>query len=298
MPLFDGYVVVDWSAKVDRKPGKNSVWIAACDSGETLEVDNLVTRWEAMICVERLLRKATAACRRLLCGFDFSFGYPEGTARVLTGRNDWAAVWSLIAKVIKDRPDNWNNRFDAAAELNRLFERIDSTGPFWGNQLKRDVPDLPRKKPQAGWGVDRPRRFAESEVPKAQEVWKLVGNGQVGGQALTGIAALGRLRHLDDVDVQVWPFETLGDGRSHVLAEIYPSLINHCPMDGIDTKDERQVRGVAATLRELDRTGELGQYLRAPLNMPARVRREEGAILGMHDPNGFEAARQRVRPCC
>lgn len=297
MPLFDGYVVVDWSAKVDRKAGKNSVWIAACDSDETLEVKNLVTRWEAMICIERLLRKATAAYRRLLCGFDFSFGYPEGTARVLTGRNDWAAVWSLIAKVIKDRPDNWNNRFDAAAELNRLFERIEGTGPFWGNQLKRDVPDLSRKKPQAGWGVDQPRRLAEREVPKAQEVWKLVGNGQVGGQALTGIAALERLRGLDDVDVRVWPFETFDEGqRSHVLAEIYPSMIKCCPKHRV--KDEGQVCAVATTLQELDKTGDLRHYLHAPRDMPPRVRHEEGAILGMHDPQGFEAARQRVRPCC
>ena len=97
---------------------------------------------------------------------------------------------------------------------------------------------------------------------------------------------------------QIWPFETLDEGCAHVLAEIYPSLINPCPMNGIHTKDERQVRAVAAALQQLDMTGELEQYLRAPLNMPARVRREEGAILGMHDPEGFEAARLRAKPCC
>lgn len=124
--------------------------------------------------------------------------------------------------------------------------------------------------------------------------------GNVGGQALTGIARLQELRLRLRHNVRVWPFQTLGACGIHVLAEIYPSLINPCPMDGIDTRDERQVRAVASALRELDMTGELRQYLRAPCDMdiPDRVRREEGAILGMHDRDGFEAARQRVRPCC
>lgn len=128
-------------------------------------------------------------------------------------------------------------------------------------------------------------------------MWKLYGRGSVGSQALTGIPALQRIRRR--TGSQIWPFETLGDGRSHVLAEIYPSLIEDCPNAYEHrVKDARQVSDVAAAFQELDRTGELAQHLRVPRNMPDRVCREEGAILRMQDPEGFQAAARRVVPCC
>ena len=119
-------------------------------------------------------------------------------------------------------------------------------------------------------------------------MWKLFYPGNVVGQALTGIAAPEGLRRRNDADVQIWPFETLGEGGSHLLAEIYPPLIDPCPGD--EVLDARQVRAVAVALRELDRLGELKRRLRAPSGMPARVISEEGLILGMQDPSGFQAA--------
>ena len=173
------------------------------------------------------MTEATAEGHRLLCGFDFAFGSPESTVRMLTGRDSWEAVWAQIALVIQDDPNNRNNRFEAAPQLNRLSP---GDGPFWGRPQGHHIPGLPRIRPVAGWGENLPpiRRFAEREVPKAQEVWKLWGAGSVGGQALTGIAALEGLRHQYPNDVQIWPFETLGEGQCHVLAEIYPSLIEPC----------------------------------------------------------------------
>ena len=127
-----------------------------------------------------------------------------------------------------------------------------------------------------------------------QEVWQLWGIGSVGGQALTGIARLQRLRQSRD-DVRVWPFETLGEeGTHHVLAEIYPSLIEPCPGNAV--LDARQVAAVALTLRELDRSGDMQQYLDAPQLMPAQVIAEEGAILGMHAPMAFRAVAAQVTP--
>ena len=289
--LFDGYVAVDWSASFRRVRGPNSIWIAVCDEGGLVELENPGTRQEAMNRIETLLDEANAQGGRLLCGFDFPFGYPEGAARTLTGRDGWEVVWELIAEVIDDDPNNWNDRFDAAGRLNEAF---DGEGPFWGNGLKREVLGLPRVKPRAGrYGNMPPRlRYAEDTIPRAQEVWKLWGAGSVGGQALTGIARLQQLRQSRN-DVQVWPFETLGEGRSHVLAEIYPSLID--PYPGHEVLDARQVRAVVETLRGLDNLGQLDQYLLAPKDMPPRVRREEGAILGMHDPQRFRAA-ARVTP--
>ena len=284
MTLFDGYAAVDWSANGVPKRGRDSIWIAVQGWGGTEGPENPRTRADAVARIEGLLGRATEAGMRLLCGFDFPFGYPAGTARMLTGRDGWEAVWSRIAAVIEDGPDNANNRFDAAAVLNAAFP---GDGPFWGNGLKRDIPGLPRRKP-SGWGTNLPRnrRHAESKVRRAQEVWKLVGAGSVGGQALTGIAALQRLRQR--TGAKVWPFETLGEGRAHVLAEIYPSLIEPAP--GPAVKDARQVRAVAAALGRLDADGALARHLSVPRNLPPEVREEEATILGMHDPAELQAA--------
>ena len=290
MKLFDGYMAVDWSASGEPKEGENSIWLAVRGVARTVECENPATRQEAVRSIETLLKTATEAGHRLLCGFDFPFGYPAGTAQALTGRPCWETVWSRIAELIEDGPANRNNRFKAAAKLN---EQFDGDGPFWGNGLKADIPGLPRKKPRLGWGAELPpnRRYTESKVKTAQEVWKLSGAGSVGGQALTGIAALDALRRR--TAAQVWPFETLGEGRSHVLAEIYPSLIE--PDPGLEVKDARQVSAVARALQALDESGELARHLGVPTEMPATVRQEEGLILGMQDRAGFQrAARARL----
>lgn len=287
MTLFDGYIAVDWSASNTPKLGKDSIWIAATGWGQTDGPKNIATRAKTIREIELLLSKATNAGRRLLCTFDFPFGYPHGTARMMTGKSNWEAIWTRIAEVIKDDSENRNNRFDAAAELNAEF---DGEGPFWGNGLQsRDIPGLPRKKP-FGWGVNLPpnRRYAEELISSAQEVWKLSGRGCVGSQALTGIAALQRLRQ--NVCVQVWPFETLGEGNTHVLAEMYPSLVDpfyHA------IKDAGQVMAVAKTLCVLDQRGDLASHLCTAGQLPTAVRQEEALFLGMSDPEGFGMAVER-----
>ncbi len=300
MPLFNRYVAVDWSSSATptRVDTANSVWIAVCDGRGTPHLENYTTRDKAMDRIEALLGAATEEGCRLLCGFDFSFGYPEGAAQILTGRASWEAVWEQIAQVIVDRPDNWNNRFEAAAGLNAHFA---GEGPFWGMPDGWQIEGLLGTKPRHGWGMNLPpsRRYAECVVPGAQEVWGLWGNGVVGSQALTGIARLQRLRqHRKDVkDMRVWPFEALGEeGHYHVLAEIYPSLIDPCPNHAV--RDAGQVEAVAVTLRELDRLGQLGQHLDAPNAMPPRVRREEGAILSMHAQAALRAVARGVIPSC
>ena len=294
MPLFHGYVAVDWSARNEPKYNEDSIWIAFRNWNGVIELYNPGTRREAINLIETLLSAATAEGHRLLCGFDFAFGYPEGTARMLTGEYGWAAVWARVAQVIEDGPNNCNNRFEAAAELNEAFA---GEGPFWGRHHTWHIDGLLHTKPRQGWGQNLPPelRYAEEQIPKAQAVWKLYGNGSVGSQALTGIAALQGMRRR--TGAQVWPFETLGEGHAHVLAEIYPSLINPLPPlpDCVPrVNDARQVYAVAQTLRELDQVEALQQHLRAPNQMPDRVRREEGAILGMQDRVGFNAAAGRA----
>ena len=307
MPLFDGYVAVDWSANARPTPvdAANSIWIAVYDANGMRELVNFRTRQAVMDHIETLLNEAKTEDRRLLIGFDFSFGYPEGTGHGLTGHVGltcsaaWKVVWDQIAGAIVDHPNNWNNRFEAAAALNGHFP---GEGPFWGLHQNLIIPGLLHTKPNP-WGINLPPNLRHVETvlhndPKVhanpQEVWQLWGIGSVGGQALTGIARLQRLRQSRD-DVRVWPFETLGEeGTRHVLAEIYPSLIEPCPGNAV--LDARQVAAVALTLRELDRSGDMQQYLDAPQLMPAQVIAEEGAILGMHAPMAFRAVAAQVTP--
>ena len=121
-----------------------------------------------------------------------------------------------------------------------------------------------------------------------QEVWKLSGVGSVGGQALLGIAALEGLRCR--AVAEVWPFQTLDEGRAHVLAEMYPSLIE--PEPGSEVKDARQVRTWASAFQRVDSEGDLARHLWAAGEMPAAVREEEAAILGMDDPATFQRVLQ------
>lgn len=283
--LFDGYMAVDWSASGTPRTGADSIWISVTGWGGDDLLENPPTRRAATERIAGILESAQTAGRRLLCGFDFPFGYPEGTARRLTGEDAWWHLWARIAEMIEDRDDNSNNRFDVAAALNARFGL---PGPFWGNGLKREIDGLPRTKPAVGWGAELPpnKRYAECHVRSAQEVWKLSGVGSVGGQALTGIAALEGLRHR--CGAKVWPFETTGAGEVPVFAEIYPSLID--PVPDLEPKDAGQVLAVTRTLSRLDREGRLAGHLAAAGAMPSAVCHEEALILGMDDPHAFRSA--------
>ncbi|MBI1418674.1 MAG: cobalamin biosynthesis protein CbiG [Limimaricola sp.] len=280
MPLFDLHVMVDWSAAGTPRQGPDSIWIAVLDA-DGLALNNPATRAGAEAALDDLLAQATAAGRRALIGFDFPFGYPRGLSQAIRPGGDWRDVWVLIGRNVAEGAANSNNRFHAAARLNALFP---GQGPFWGNGLKAEIPGLPRKKPD-GWGAHLPanRRLAEDQAKGAQEVWKLSGVGSVGGQALTGIATLARLkaRHA----LAIWPFEAVAQG--HVAAEIYPSLLPVRPAPG-QVKDAAQVEAVARAYAAADAQGLLGRMLAAPL-APAQ-RTDEATILGLSHVDAMRAA--------
>ena len=275
MALFDGYIAVDWSASATPCHGPNSIWIAVVGDPGQVQFMNPHTRQEAMNRVQELLDEATKMGNRLLCGFDFPFGYPEGTAQMINAGNNWEAVWALVAQLVIDQPNNQNWALQAAADLNQHFQ---GPGPFWGINLPDGAPqNLVRGMPHNRWGVNLPpyRRQVERVFP-GQSVWQVSGPGAVGRQALTGIARLQPLRQQRE-GVQVWPFETLGEGQSHVLAEIYPSLIP--PSPGYAIPDQAQVHAVAARLSEMDGEGLLAQRLQIPLDLPQAVLNEEALFL-------------------
>lgn len=281
---FDTVVVVDWSGAGTPSPARSSrdaIWFGiARETGTSVSYHR--TRDAATAALIELFEQELAEGRRVLAGVDFSLAYPRGFARALTGSDDPLGLWPEIAARIKDRPDNTNNRFEAAAGINRMFP---GKGPFWGNGLARDIADLPRTKD------DYANPFAElrpcEATPGAQTSWKLAGVGSVGSQTLLGIARLQNLRDRFGTDLAVRPFETRE--APITLVELFPSLIAQTIADlseAEEIRDRAQVRILATALRALD-----------PQTLEAMSREGdaiEGWILGLGHERALDASARRV----
>lgn len=293
-PVFDAYVMVDWSAETRPKRGADSIWWTCLERGEAGMVErataNPATRAEAEDQLVDLLSDLAARGLTVLAGFDFNFGFPQGFADKL-GAGDWQGVWRRIASVMTDGKDNANNRFSVAAELNRRVSG--GAQPFWGCPAGMHLADLcPTRQSFAGLPE---RRLAEQRASQAKPVWQLAYAGGVGGQTLTGIPRLDHLRRhpwLAD-QARVWPFETglkpLAKSSEWriLLAEIYPGLLKDLPPD--EVKDRAQVRALAAHFAALDGEGRLAKLFAGdPALTPEErkvVESEEGWILGVAGPD-------------
>jgi precorrin-8X/cobalt-precorrin-8 methylmutase len=288
MPLFDRYIAVDWSAANTPRKGKDSIWIADSES----ESVNPATRHEAMAILTDRLLAARAEGQRVMLGFDFVFGYPEGAAEAIAGGPDWRALWAHLAAAVADNPDNTSNRFHVAAGINARL----AAPHYWGHPHQHRYDNLNPRRP-ATYATIPERRRAEVLARTAQPVWKLTGAGSVGSQSMLGIARLEALRHHPVLgpDIAIWPFETaFADAltRPITVTEIYPSLF---PLDdpSVTPKDRGQVETCVRRFADLDAADELRDYLAGPTNLPAAeldiILREEGWIVGIGNDR---AARQ------
>jgi hypothetical protein len=306
--LFDAYIAVDWSSRSNPSPAgpsKDAIWV-----GERLaqsEVDASVvgeayfrTRLDFKTHVRNRLLQHADHRRRVLIGFDFAYGYPEGYVDALGMDVDlppWRRVWNEPTELVTDNARNLNNRFEAAAELNA--RRGEPTlGPFWGCPLGRQRPTLKMTSPvypyttRSGLTLDRLRQV-DKRQRGAQEIWKLFGAGSVGGQSLVGIPVVRGLR--DDTRLaafsRVWPFETgfvsspVPDEGPFVLhVEIFPGNV----LDQLDAdlavRDQAQVRAVTNWLSRLDSDGQLRRLFATPGGLsPEEIDacvEEEGWIIG------------------
>jgi len=285
--LFDAYIIVDWSANSKPKLGKDSIWLAYHEHGTMLE--NVPTRSAARARVAQLLADAASRSRRVLVGFDFPYGYPTGFAHAL-GLSDepWRDVWRELACLIDDRPDNSNNRWSAAAELNARLGG--GPGPFWNVPAARACASLTIAKQAFPCGELHEYRLVEQRLRASgravHSAWKLFTAGSVGSQALLGIPVLESLRSdaaLADMSL-VWPFETGSTttpsperGPFVVHAEIWPGVF---PVDRTLHKvlDAAQVRGLAERFVREDASGELCR--RFEIDVDDALLRDEGWILG------------------
>ena len=299
MPSFDHFIAIDWSSRAQpspSKPTKDAIWLAEAAADGKLTTKYFRTRAACAAYVEKRLLRLSKQGKTVLVGWDFVFGYPAGLGRALKikKKRPWKHTWALLDKLIKDKPDNRNNRFAVGAELNRRISV--GSGPFWGVPAGQSGIFLGSKKDFSYPVINKravlaERRIVETRVPKAQPAWKLAYAGSVGSQALLGLPYVYRLAlthpKLADRSV-VWPFDTRFDRKlpadPFVLhAEIYPSLI---PVDKKDKiTDRAQVRAYVRWLQREQAAGKLAGWLAGPgdLSKTARraVMREEGWVLGV-----------------
>ncbi len=297
MPLFETHIIVDWSARSKPSPARpspDSIWWAAIREGCALEPQYERTRHDAVENLAAFIGGELNAGRRVLAGFDFPFGYPEGVAARLTGRASAPALRDWLTARIADRPDNGNNRFAVAEEMNRCWPGL---GPFWGRPSVWHYPEIPVRARDRTCRDGHPseRRIADLRASGAKTVWQLAYAGSVGSQVLVGLPALKRL--LEDPRIggrgAVWPFDTglqAPDTREtpFVIAEIYPSLLRkeiaRRRRDG-EVPDRAQVRVNAAAFARLDRRGGLAPLFEGACGLsPDECRavvEEEAWILGL-----------------
>ncbi len=292
MPVFDAYMMVDWSASAQPRQGPDSVWICLREREGAAMAERLLanppTRDVAMGLIADKLSDLVARGRRVLVGFDLGFGYPQGFAQAI-GAGDWRGVWREIARRVADGPDNANNRFEVAAAFNGIVSG--KHFPFWGHPAGVEYDGLSARRP-AAYGPLAEFRLCERRLSGPQPVWKMAYAGSVGGQTLLGIPRLRALREhpwISEV-TRVWPFETglrpleRQDDWRVVLAEVYPSMLT-VPVPEGSVKDAQQVTALARHFAELDAAERLGALFAGDEGLSAAeravVEREEGWILGV-----------------
>ena len=296
--MFQTHIIVDWSARSDPSgpnPEKNAIWWAVArvdgDGVTVCEPEYARTRHCALRRLARLIADELDSGRRLLVGFDFPFGYPEGVAACLTGEARTLTLWDWLDQRIIDRRDNRNNRFDVAVEINSAYP---GCGPCWGRHPQWDYPTIPLREAERTERGDHPRehRIADQCAENAKTVWQLFGRGSVGSQVLLGVPTLMRLMENPDIArrAAVWPFQTglQEPEAAAVIAEVYPSLlrtqIGERRGEG-EILDRAQVRINAEAFARLDVGEGLAPLFEgAPWLTPAQrvvILTEEGWILGL-----------------
>jgi hypothetical protein len=298
--LFDSYVVADWSAASKPATGADSIWIGALTPDSRLKLafkaSNPPTRAKALEELEVLLGRCIKRGDRVLMCVDFPMGFPVGTADALKLKGDpWRATREFLRKEMKDKPDNSNNRFALAARMNRLMSG--GPFPFWGCSKKDELTTLSVKKTREHGPRDVPEyRIAEqvaiaAKKGRLQPIWKIAYAGAIGGQTLTGIPGIERLREKFPA-MKLWPFEVPLARLDHdgiegvrvLVAEVLASL-NPSRPEAAEIRDEAQVRSLCESLAERDASGKLGAMFAGEKaltdSQKAKVIGEEGWILGI-----------------
>ncbi|MEL6568155.1 MAG: hypothetical protein AAFQ22_07030 [Pseudomonadota bacterium] len=300
--LFDAYIMVDWSAAAKPVTGANSIWVGILAKDARLKFQfravNPDTRLKARTFIHDMVTKLVKRGDKVLLGFDFSLGFPMGTADAMGFGDDvapWQAMSEYLSGKVRERDDNSNARFAIAAGMNYAISK--GPFPFWGAPAKDQVNTLEGKRP--AFGDDRPisefrlaeRSLKDRGLGQPKSCWQLAYQGSVGSQTLLGIPHVSWLMN-EIPNTKLWPFElplapldedALAD-VDVVMAEIYPSLKTVKPASG-QVLDEAQVEAIARHYCDLDGKDRLGALFSGAEGLSAaeksQIEREEGWILGI-----------------
>ena len=182
--LFNAYVMVGWSAASKPATGKDSVWIGVLKPDARFrlqfEAHNPATRQEAIVQLEKILADLARLRQRALVGFDFAFGYPQGTAAALKlKRADWRGLWDFLGGRVSDKPNNLNSRFNDGAQMNRLM--TDNPWPFWGCPPRDAQRTLTSTKPTYDpAGLPPLLRRTEAALKPAPKGRRIVNGARIG----------------------------------------------------------------------------------------------------------------------
>ncbi len=292
MTMFNGYIMVDWSAANRPTTGANSIWVAELIGGKK-NIENFSTREETYDYLIDIISK-TKEKQRLLIGLDFAFGYPADAYDKFNCENknvknkNWKYLWTLISAQITDNHRNKNNRFEVAGKLNTHFK---GGNPFWGHNVAHNFNNLVNNPPPENYGIVLPReKRCIDTLTNGKSVWNIYNPGSVGSQTLMGIPTLQKLKERGDCCV--WPFQDL-DETKHVIAEIYPSIWDI--QGDHDINDANQAYTVAKNIAYLDKNELLQNFLNAPFDYErdnkineGDITKKEGWMLGI-DENGRPA---------
>jgi len=312
--FFDSYIFVDWSSRNSLSPHlptADSVWIGQLirnQNGEHLCNQTYHrSRSSGFNYVKDFLIENIKNNRRVLVGFDFPYGYPNGFSTALELQQNsqiqpWNLTWGLLANKVTDNNDNMNNRFVAAGNINTICNNGNG-GPFWGCPHGANYQNLFPLSPGYPFNtvnnVPLNRlRIVENRLNGVQETWKLFGNGSVGSQSLTGIPYLYQLRNHHQLAnlSKVWPFETGFTNNPNpqknspfiLHAEIWPGLVNEDVINLVENnpeliRDRAQVQAMCNWAASNDENNTLGQFFNPNNLEPNEVSlctQEEGWILG------------------
>lgn len=337
MPMFDTYLMVDWSAKKDptsnapesaaiwwavRRAPSSKSWQAQAKRTELSGVDGLNvqerlesgvfyerTRYSAVKNISCFLDNEMRMRKRVLVGFDFAFGYPlrflthltsHGLLRKASAPTLWE--WLFQRSQLKNRPDNSNQRFMVAGDLNKTYGSTDGLwGPYYLNRGGlADVPHTVQKEKRSPWPDCYPDeyRFTDKVLGgKPASVWKLTGQDSVGSQVLMGLPTLHQLSRGTFVETAVvWPFDTgfkaPNTDLDHriVFVEIYPSLLREAirrHMGRNEISDRAQVRLKALAFSLLDDKDQLGQLFLGPRISGTKISAEQPNLSDIQKEEGW-----------
>lgn len=299
--MFDVFISIDWSASgtpSPAKPSANAIWLGYRDVGGKAYEKYFRTRYECLSFLRSTLHSAVDNSQKVMIGYDFNFGFPQGLASSMgyTDREtSWEFLWKYLHHHIEDSSDNRNNRFRVAHSINTLISNF--PGPFYGTPTSQQTPNL------ASTGCPFPyhaptsllssKRICEEATPRSQPVWKLLGIGSVGSQTLVGIPALYSLWQdiLLKQHTQIWPFTTNfqfpainSSDPLIVHCELWPSIVPSHYLKDLPIKDQSQVEAVVSWLYDMQQRNTLSDLFTPPSSLSLSdiqtICCEEGWMIG------------------